>query len=133
MRDQKRKNTQNKPNSKNNEMNITSFTTMNYEQITMNSAIKNKPNSNPIKPNFTPPTCASEDGYQRIKKEYKKSVIPVLSKVEGIRVNPWLLFYCKTNPIKPNFERKTLLRTTQFIEGLFYSNGWTYLLYLCYA
>jgi hypothetical protein len=84
---------QNKPNFKNARMNITSFTTMNYEKITMNSAVKNKPKTNPNKPNFTPPTCASEDGYQRIKKEYKKSVI--------IRVNPWLLFYCKTNPIKP--------------------------------
>ncbi len=33
-------------------MNVSSVKTMNYEQITMNNANKNKPNSNPIKPNF---------------------------------------------------------------------------------
>ena len=35
---------QNKPNFPNAQMNITSVKTMNYEQITMNSANKNKPN-----------------------------------------------------------------------------------------
>jgi len=33
-------------------MNVSSVKTMNYEQITMNNANKNKPNSNPIKPNL---------------------------------------------------------------------------------
>ncbi len=46
------KQTQNKPNSLNAQMNVNTVITMNYEQITMNNANKNKPNSNPIKPNF---------------------------------------------------------------------------------
>ena len=38
---------QNKPNLLNAQMNITSVNTMNYEQLTMNYANKNKPNSKP--------------------------------------------------------------------------------------
>jgi len=33
-------------------MNVSTFITMNYEQRTMNYEIKNKPKTNPIKPNF---------------------------------------------------------------------------------
>jgi len=43
---------QNKPNFRNDKMNVSSVKTMNYEQITMNNANKNKPNTNPIKPNI---------------------------------------------------------------------------------
>ncbi len=39
---------QNKPNLLNAQMNVSSAITMNYEQLTMNYANKNKPNSNPI-------------------------------------------------------------------------------------
>ncbi|MHC4602908.1 MAG: hypothetical protein ACYS6W_06205, partial [Planctomycetota bacterium] len=35
---------QNKPNFRKAKMNVTAFITMNYEQITMNNANKNKPN-----------------------------------------------------------------------------------------
>jgi hypothetical protein len=44
---------QNKPNLPKAQMNVSAVKTMNYEQITMNNANKNKPNSNPIKPNCT--------------------------------------------------------------------------------
>ncbi len=37
-----------KPNFRNGEMNVSSTITMNYEQITMNYANKNKPNTKPI-------------------------------------------------------------------------------------
>ncbi len=37
----------NKPNLLDAQMNVTSVKTMNYEQITMNNANKNKPNTNP--------------------------------------------------------------------------------------
>jgi len=39
-----KKQSQNKPNFLNAQMNVTSVKTMNYEQITMNNANKNKPN-----------------------------------------------------------------------------------------
>jgi len=39
---------QNKPNLLDVQMNVSTVKTMNYEQITMNNANKNKPNSNPI-------------------------------------------------------------------------------------
>jgi hypothetical protein len=39
---------QNKPNLRKAQMNVTSFITKNYEQLTMNYANKNKPNSKPI-------------------------------------------------------------------------------------
>ncbi len=42
------KQTQNKPNLLNAQMNVNTVITMNYEQITLNNANKNKPNSNPI-------------------------------------------------------------------------------------
>jgi len=45
---------QNKPNLLNTQMNISPVKTMNYEQLTMNYANKNKPNSKPIKPNTNP-------------------------------------------------------------------------------
>jgi hypothetical protein len=45
---------QNKPNFADALMNVSSYKTMNYEQITMNNANKNKPNTNPIKPNIKP-------------------------------------------------------------------------------
>jgi len=38
---------QNKPNFQNGKMNVRPVKTMNYEQLTMNYANKNKPNSNP--------------------------------------------------------------------------------------
>jgi len=38
---------QNKPNLLNAQMNVSTIKTMNYEQITMNNANKNKPNTNP--------------------------------------------------------------------------------------
>ncbi len=38
---------QNKPNLLDARMNVSSVKTMNYEQITMNNANKNKPNTNP--------------------------------------------------------------------------------------
>ena len=44
---------QNKPNLLNAQMNVSSAITMNYEQLTMNYANKNKPNSKPIKANQT--------------------------------------------------------------------------------
>ena len=43
----------NKPNFRKTQMNLTSFLTTNYEQRTMNYEVKNKPNSNPIKPNLS--------------------------------------------------------------------------------
>jgi len=43
---------QNKPNLLNAQMNVSSAITMNYEQLTMNYANKNKANSKPIKPNL---------------------------------------------------------------------------------
>ena len=43
---------QNKPNFQNAQINVTSINTMNYELRTMNYFTQNKPNSNPIKPNF---------------------------------------------------------------------------------
>ncbi len=46
------KQTQNKANLLDTQMNVNTVITMNYEQITMNNANKNKANSNPIKPNF---------------------------------------------------------------------------------
>jgi len=45
---------QNKPNLLNAQMNATSVETMNYEQITMNNANKNKPNPNPIRTQSNP-------------------------------------------------------------------------------
>ena len=47
-------NMQNKPNLLNARMNVSSAITMNYEQLTMNYANKNKPNSKPIKPKTNP-------------------------------------------------------------------------------
>ena len=52
---------QNKANLRKAQMNASSAITMNYEQLTMNYANKNKPNSKPIKPNFyqkSGKTCA---------------------------------------------------------------------------
>ena len=43
---------QNKPNLLKTLMNVSSCFTMNYEQLTINYANKNKPNSKPIKPNL---------------------------------------------------------------------------------
>ena len=43
---------QNKPNFRKAKMNASSAITMNYEQLTMNYANKNKPKTNPIKPNL---------------------------------------------------------------------------------
>jgi len=43
---------QNKPNLPDNQMNITSVNTTNYEPQTMNHTNKNKPKTKPIKPNF---------------------------------------------------------------------------------
>jgi len=46
---------QNKPNSLDTQMNVTSVKTMNYEQITMNNANKNKPNQTQPEPgSFVP-------------------------------------------------------------------------------
>ena len=44
---------QNKPNLLNTQMNASSAITMNYEQLTMNYANKNKANTKPIKANQT--------------------------------------------------------------------------------
>jgi len=46
---------QNKPNLLDAQMNVSSVKTMNYEQITMNNANKNKPNTKPNKANFPAP------------------------------------------------------------------------------
>ena len=43
---------QNKPNLLDAQMNVSSAITMNYEQLTMNYANKNKPNSKPIQTQF---------------------------------------------------------------------------------
>jgi len=43
---------QNKANLPDAQMNVTNLLTTNYEQLTMNYVQKNKPNTNPIKPNF---------------------------------------------------------------------------------
>jgi len=69
-------------------MNVTTFKTMNYEQITMNNPNKNKPNSNPItpaqyairdtkyKPNQTQPVVSLSNLFQRQKNaEFK--VLPL--------------------------------------------------------
>jgi len=45
---------QNKPNLPDTQMNVSSAITMNYEQLTMNYANKNKPNSKPIEPKTNP-------------------------------------------------------------------------------
>jgi len=42
----------NKANFQKSQMNVSAVKTMNYEQITMNNANKNKPKTNPIKPNL---------------------------------------------------------------------------------
>jgi len=42
----------NKPNFLDDQMNVSSFITMNYEQRTMNNEIKNKANTNPIQTQF---------------------------------------------------------------------------------
>jgi len=47
-------NMQNKPNLLNARMNVSSAITMNYEQLTMNYANKNKPNSKPIQTQSKP-------------------------------------------------------------------------------
>jgi len=49
---------QNKPNLLDAQMNVTSVNTMNNEQLTMNYANKNKPNSKPIQTQFT--GCSNE-------------------------------------------------------------------------
>jgi len=43
---------QNKPNLLNAQMNLSSVITMNYEQLTMNYANKNKPNTKPIQTQY---------------------------------------------------------------------------------
>ncbi len=55
---------QNKPNLLDAQMNVSSVKTMNYEQITMNNANKNKPNSKPKQTQSNPisnpaPECSS--------------------------------------------------------------------------
>ncbi len=45
---------QNKPNFRKAKMNVSPAITKNYEQLAMNYANKNKPNSKPIKPNTNP-------------------------------------------------------------------------------
>ena len=65
---------QNKPNFLDNQMNVSSFITMNYEQRTMNYEIKNKPKTNPIQTQF------------------KANSKPIQSQYEP-----------NTNPKKPNF------------------------------
>ncbi len=50
-------------------MNVTSAITMNYEQLTMNYANKNKPNSKPIKAN---PRKAKMNVSSLITKDYRK-------------------------------------------------------------
>jgi len=54
MRDQKRKNMQNEPNFKNDQMNVTSFNRTKYEKKTLGECGKNKPNSNPNEPKTNP-------------------------------------------------------------------------------
>ncbi len=54
---------QNKPNLLNTQMSVTSAITMNYEQLTMNYANKNKPNSKPIKANTNPKQTQFPKGY----------------------------------------------------------------------
>jgi len=48
---------QNKPNFRNGKMNVSSSITMNYEQITMNYANKNKAKTKPNKANFRTLPC----------------------------------------------------------------------------
>ena len=45
---------QNKPNLPKAQMNLSTVLTKNYEQITMNNELKNKPNTKPIKANTKP-------------------------------------------------------------------------------
>ncbi len=44
---------QNKPNLPDNQMNITAFIVKNYEEIRPSTPRKNKPNTNPNKPNYS--------------------------------------------------------------------------------
>ncbi len=79
---------QNKPNLLDAQMNVTSVKTMNYEQITMNYANKNKANTKPIKANLlnTQMNVSSV-----LTKDYEN--VPLRRRREN---KP------KTNPIKPN-------------------------------
>jgi hypothetical protein len=73
---------QNKPNLPDPQTNVTSFITINYEQITMNNANKNKPNQ----------TQSPQSQNQ-----------PNSLRPKGLPKKPAHLGSGKTNPIKPNF------------------------------
>ncbi len=64
---------QNKPNFRKAEMNINPVKTMNYEQLTMNYANKNKPNSKPIKPKTNPIQTQFKPKTNPIKPNFSKN------------------------------------------------------------
>ncbi len=55
---------QNKANLLNAQMNVTSAITMNYEQLTMNYANKNKANTKPIQSQYKPNTNPIQTQYE---------------------------------------------------------------------
>jgi hypothetical protein len=61
---------QNKPNFQKAEMNVNSLITMNYKNFIPLAGYKNKPNSNPIKPNL--PKCKI-DAKCGFTKDYRKN------------------------------------------------------------
>ena len=87
---------QNKPNLPDAQMNVSSAITMNYEQLTVNYANKNKPNSKPIKANQTQYKPNSLDAQMNV-----SLAITRYYNNEQRTMNYELLF--KTNPNKPNF------------------------------
>ena len=106
---------QNEPNLPDDQMNVTSLITMNYEQRTMNNGLKNKANSNPIKPNFKKTkmnvTSILTVGYENkppIRAPKKQSQISKRQKTmqpslpQRIMRNTAISVSEKTNPIKPN-------------------------------
>jgi len=90
---------QNKPNFWKSQMNVNKVLTRDYEKRTLGERGKNKPNTKPIQTQFKP---NSNPISQRAK--LMQSVC-----LQRIMKNNADMGYEKTNPIKPNFKRDTLL------------------------
>ena len=128
---------QNKPNFKDAQMNVTSFYTVDYENISDWTLGQNKPNSNPIKPNFRK---AQMNVNSLITKDYRKkddfavrinkpNSNPISVKPK-MNVNLYVIEDYenktafrpkKTNPIKANFRKAKmnleLIRITGSLWG----------------
>jgi hypothetical protein len=65
----------NKANFLDDQINVSTFITMNYEQPTMNYEIKNKPNSNPIQSQYKPNSKPIQTQYKPKQSQFQERIL----------------------------------------------------------